>query len=125
MRQCGRVVTRAPHFHVTHECASTPCRSGAAPFVVFNTVRFQLDLPLASMVAIVVWLALRSDGFARRGWSLTLGVAAGMGEIGKAGGALGVLSWNIAAMVLGATVTLAVQGRIMKRASARRRRAAR
>jgi uncharacterized hydrophobic protein (TIGR00271 family) len=54
-----------------------------------------------------------------------LGVAAGMGDIGKAGGALGVLGWNIAAMVIGATVTLAVQGRIMKRASARRRRVAR
>jgi hypothetical protein len=50
-----------------------------------------------------------------------LGVAAGMGEIGKAAGALGVLSMNIAMMVVGATVTLAVQRRLRDRAGARRR----
>jgi uncharacterized hydrophobic protein (TIGR00271 family) len=50
-----------------------------------------------------------------------LGVAAGLGEIGKATGALGVLSMNIAMMVAGATVTLAVQRRLRDRAGARRR----
>ena len=56
---------------------------GAAPFVVFNTVRFQLDLPLASIVAVVAWLALRSDGFLHRGWSVVLGVVAGIGLLVK------------------------------------------
>jgi hypothetical protein len=53
---------------------------GSAPFVVFNALRFQLDLPLASTVALGVWLTLRTEGFARRAWSLALGavVAAGL-----------------------------------------------
>ena len=50
-----------------------------------------------------------------------LGVAAGLGEIGKATDSLGVLSVNIAMMVVGATVTLAVQRRLRDRAAARRR----
>jgi hypothetical protein len=43
---------------------------GSAPFVVFNTLRFQLDLPLAATVALAIWLALRSEGFTRRGWAV-------------------------------------------------------
>jgi len=50
-----------------------------------------------------------------------LGVAAGFGEIGKAAGTLGVLSMNIAMMVLGAIVTLVVQEKLRDRASARHR----
>ncbi len=53
-----------------------------------------------------------------------LGVAAGLGEIGKAAGTLGLLSMNVTMMVLGATVTLGVQGRLSSRAVARRRGAA-
>jgi uncharacterized hydrophobic protein (TIGR00271 family) len=49
-----------------------------------------------------------------------LGVAAGLGEIGKAAGTLGLLSMNIAMMVVGAIVTLVVQGKLRDRASARR-----
>jgi uncharacterized hydrophobic protein (TIGR00271 family) len=49
-----------------------------------------------------------------------LGVAAGLGEIGKAAGALGVLSMNIAAMVVGATIALAVQERLRERERRRR-----
>lgn len=56
---------------------------GSAPFVVFSTVRFQLDLPLASMVALAFWLTLRTEGFARRGWSLALGAAVGLGLLVK------------------------------------------
>ncbi|MBM4439168.1 MAG: glycosyltransferase family 39 protein [Candidatus Rokubacteria bacterium] len=56
---------------------------GAAPFVVFNTVRFQLDLPLASAVAVALWMLLRTDGFTRRGASLAFGVVVGLGLLIK------------------------------------------
>ena len=51
-----------------------------------------------------------------------LGVAVGVGEIGTALGALGVLGMNVAMMVLGATLTLVVQRRLNRRLGARRRR---
>jgi hypothetical protein len=56
---------------------------GSAPFVVFNTVRIQLDLPLAATVALGVWLTLRTEGFTRRGWSLALGAIVGLGLLIK------------------------------------------
>lgn len=49
-----------------------------------------------------------------------LGVAAGLGEVDKAGGALGVLSTNVAMLVVAASVTLAVQRRLMRLALTRR-----
>ena len=52
--------------------------------------------------------------------SAYLGVAAGMGEIGKASGALAVLGINVALMVVGGTLTLVVQ-RVMERRAERRR----
>jgi uncharacterized hydrophobic protein (TIGR00271 family) len=52
--------------------------------------------------------------------SAYLGVAAGVGEIGKASGALAVLAINVALMVVGGTLTLVVQ-RAMERRAERRR----
>jgi len=52
-----------------------------------------------------------------------LGVAAGLGELGKATGALGVLGMNVAMLVIGASVTLALQRVLMGHAVARRSRA--
>jgi uncharacterized hydrophobic protein (TIGR00271 family) len=49
-----------------------------------------------------------------------LGVAAGLGELAKATGALGVLGVNVAMLVVGASVTLALQRALMSRAVARR-----
>lgn len=49
-----------------------------------------------------------------------LGVAAGLGEFAKATGALGVLSVNVAMMVVGAVATLTFQSALMGRAAARR-----
>ncbi len=49
-----------------------------------------------------------------------LGVAAGLGELAKATGALGVLSVNVAMLVVGASATLALQRTLMSRAVARR-----
>jgi uncharacterized hydrophobic protein (TIGR00271 family) len=51
--------------------------------------------------------------------SAYLGVAAGMGEIGKASGALVVLAINVTLMVVGGTLTLVVQ-RAMERRAERR-----
>ena len=56
---------------------------GSAPFVVFNTVRFQLDLPLTAIVALACWIVLRVDGFTHRGWSLALGAVVGLGLLTK------------------------------------------
>jgi uncharacterized hydrophobic protein (TIGR00271 family) len=53
-----------------------------------------------------------------------LGVAAGLGEVGTASGALGLLATNVAMMVLGASATLVVQRRLRHRARSRSRAAA-
>jgi uncharacterized hydrophobic protein (TIGR00271 family) len=53
--------------------------------------------------------------------SAYLGVAAGMGEIDKASGALAVLGVNVAALIAGGTSTLALQRRLERGAAARRR----
>jgi uncharacterized hydrophobic protein (TIGR00271 family) len=50
-----------------------------------------------------------------------LGVATGIGELGSALGALGVLGINVLMMVVGASATLAVQRALNRRAAARRR----
>lgn len=56
---------------------------GSAPFVVFLTLRFQLDLPLAAMVALALAVLLRTERFTRRGWSLLTGVVFGVGMLTK------------------------------------------
>jgi uncharacterized hydrophobic protein (TIGR00271 family) len=50
-----------------------------------------------------------------------LGVAAGLGEVGTAVGALGVLGMNVAMMVVGASATLSVQRSLNRHRSAHRR----
>jgi uncharacterized hydrophobic protein (TIGR00271 family) len=52
--------------------------------------------------------------------SAYLGVAAGMGDIGKASGALAVLGINVSLMVVGGTLTLVVQRALERRAERRR-----
>lgn len=49
-----------------------------------------------------------------------LGVAAGLGQVGTASGALGLLATNVAMMVLGASTTLVVQRRLRRRARSTR-----
>jgi uncharacterized hydrophobic protein (TIGR00271 family) len=53
-----------------------------------------------------------------------LGVATGLGELGEATGAVGVLGTNVAMMVVGAVATLAIQSLLMRRATTRRLRGA-
>jgi uncharacterized hydrophobic protein (TIGR00271 family) len=53
--------------------------------------------------------------------SAYLGVAAGLGELGKAAGALWVLGANVLMMVVGAVAALELQGRLARRRAAGRR----
>jgi len=56
---------------------------GTAPFVVFSALRFQLDLPLAALVATALLVLVLTDGFTRVGWSLLAGVVFGVGMLTK------------------------------------------
>ena len=56
---------------------------GTAPFVVFSALRFQLDLPLASMVALTLLVLTRVVAFEHRGWSVVAGLALGLGMLTK------------------------------------------
>jgi 4-amino-4-deoxy-L-arabinose transferase-like glycosyltransferase len=56
---------------------------GTAPFVVFSLTNFQLDLPLAAMVALALYALVRAEAFTDARWSLALGVALGLGMLTK------------------------------------------
>ncbi len=69
-----------------------------APFVVVSLVTFQLDLPLAAMVALALYALVRADGFSRWGWSLAAGLILGAGMLTKppfAAYLLGPILWMI------------------------------
>src|SRR5581483_4212933 len=54
-----------------------------APMVAYLCVRFQLDLPLAAMVAASLLAALATEDLTRRGPVLALGVVLGLGLLTK------------------------------------------
>ena len=54
-----------------------------APFVVFMLLNFQLDLPLAAMVALALYTLVRTEDLALRRWSLGLGLVLGLGMLTK------------------------------------------
>jgi hypothetical protein len=56
---------------------------GTAPFVIFSALRFQLDLPLAVLVATALLVLIRTDGFTHVGWSLVAGLVFGVGMLTK------------------------------------------
>ena len=56
---------------------------GTAPFVVNQALRFQLEVPLASMVALSLVALLASDRFENRGWSIATGALLGLGMLTK------------------------------------------
>lgn len=56
---------------------------GTAPFVVYSLTNFQLDLPLAAAVAWAILALARTEGFARRGWTLGLGAICALGLLTK------------------------------------------
>jgi uncharacterized hydrophobic protein (TIGR00271 family) len=83
---------------------------------------------VALVAGVVGMLALETRASAAVGVAISvttipacayLGVAAGVGEVGKASGALAVLGINIAALIAGGTLTLFVQRRLERRAAQR------
>jgi hypothetical protein len=69
-----------------------------APFVVVSLLTFQLDLPLAAMVALALYALVRSEAFSRWGWSLAAGLILGAGMLTKppfAAYLLGPMLWTL------------------------------
>lgn len=56
---------------------------GTAPFVVFSTTNFQLDLPLAAAVIASVFAMTATEGFSRRGPSWAAGLLLTLGLLAK------------------------------------------
>jgi hypothetical protein len=56
---------------------------GAAPFVVYSSVRFQLDLPLAAMVALALVTLLATDDFRRLRAVVLVGLVGALGMLTK------------------------------------------
>jgi Dolichyl-phosphate-mannose-protein mannosyltransferase/LmeA-like phospholipid-binding len=54
-----------------------------APFVVFSLMNFQLDLPLAAMVALALYVLVWSEQLARPGSFVLLGIVLGLGMLTK------------------------------------------
>ena len=56
---------------------------GTAPYVVFSTLRMQLDLPLAAMVALALVVIREADGLRHTGWAFLTGAVLGLGMLTK------------------------------------------
>lgn len=56
---------------------------GAAPLLIGQAREFQVDLPLTAMVALSIWLILRTDQFSKLLPSLLFGLAVGIGMLTK------------------------------------------
>ena len=54
-----------------------------APFVVFSLTNFQLDLPLAAMVALTLAVLWRPEASSRAAWGVMLGLVLGLGMLTK------------------------------------------
>lgn len=54
-----------------------------APFVVFSLTNFQLDLPLAAMVALTLYVLGRGDALSGPARAVTLGIVLGLGMLTK------------------------------------------
>ena len=54
-----------------------------APFVLFSLMNFQLDLPLAAMVALALYSLARTEALSDWRWSLGLGAVMGLGMLTK------------------------------------------
>ena len=74
---------------------------GGAPFVVYSTLRFQLDLPLAAMVALAFVVLLASADFTRLGVALGAGAVFGLGMLTKPTFALYVAPVVLLAVIRG------------------------
>jgi hypothetical protein len=56
---------------------------GTAPFTAFSMLRFQLDLPLAAMVAVFLLALLAAADFRHSRWAILSGVLFGLGMLTK------------------------------------------
>ena len=56
---------------------------GTAPAILYYALSFQLDVPLASMVAAFLAALLATERFEDRGWALVAGVLLGLGMLTK------------------------------------------
>jgi dolichyl-phosphate-mannose-protein mannosyltransferase len=56
---------------------------GSAPLVLYTALRFELDLPLAAMVAAALFALSRTDGFTRTGMSAIAGLVCAAGMLVK------------------------------------------
>ena len=74
---------------------------GGAPFVVYSTLLFQLDLPLAAMVALALVVLLASADFTRLGVALGVGAVFGLGMLTKPTFALYVAPVMLLAVIRG------------------------
>lgn len=54
-----------------------------APFTLNQALRFQLEVPLAAMVALFLVALLATDRFVHRGWAIVTGVVFGLGMLTK------------------------------------------
>ena len=54
-----------------------------APFVVYSLTNFQLDLPLAAMVALTLHVLAGAEASSPRQWCVTLGLVLGLGMLTK------------------------------------------
>ncbi len=56
---------------------------GTAPFVIYSTTNFQLDLPLAAVSILAVLVLVRTEEFSRRSWSVAAGLTMALGMLVK------------------------------------------
>jgi 4-amino-4-deoxy-L-arabinose transferase-like glycosyltransferase len=56
---------------------------GTAPFVVYSTLNFQLDLPLTAAVALTLVVLRAADGLQSVGWAVLAGLMLGLGMLVK------------------------------------------
>jgi Dolichyl-phosphate-mannose-protein mannosyltransferase/LmeA-like phospholipid-binding len=56
---------------------------GTAPYVVFSTLRMQLDLPVAAMVGLALVVIREADGLRHTGWAVLTGAVLGLGMLTK------------------------------------------
>jgi hypothetical protein len=76
-------------YRLGHIVAGEPAGRAAAlffataPFAVYSSLRLQLDLPLAAMVALALVTLLATEDFTRRGAALVCGVVCGLGMLTK------------------------------------------
>ena len=56
---------------------------GTAPFVVYSTTNFQLDLPLAAVVILSLLVLVSTEEFSRRSWSIVMGLTLALGMLVK------------------------------------------